>query len=98
MLDDFLKEIEELKKYKYKYESQKKDKQQMSNELFKLMTEKYNNMSYEQRVDEYTNDMCRCCRYKYNCEIKLPDDILKPIESDREWFPAKTSCKEFEWD
>jgi len=98
MLDDFLKEIEELKEYKDKYESQKKDKKRMSDELFILMTEKYNNMTYQQRVDEYKKDMCKCCRYEYNCEIKLPDNILMPIPSDKEWIPAKISCKEFAWD
>lgn len=100
MLDELLKEIDELKKYKKLYEQQKKDKSRMSEELYELMMYKYNNIPYEERAEDYKKDMCKDCRHNYyDCEIKikLPEDIRKPIPSDKEWIPGTRGCGEFKW-
>jgi len=101
MLDELLKEISELKEYKRLYESQKIDKARMSEELFKLMTEKYNNQSYEERCEIYRKTECRDCRSRDYCledfTNKLPENILEPVLSDKEWIPGVRGCKSFEW-
>jgi hypothetical protein len=100
MLDELLKEINEIKEYKKLYESQKKDKIRMSEALYELMMYKYNNISYEERAEDYRKDMCKDCMYNYyDCEIKtkLPDDIRKPISSDKGWIPSTKGCGEFKW-
>lgn len=98
MLDELIMEISELKTYKKKYESATKDKLRMSELLFELMTEKYNNTPFEERKKHFKEDICRCCRWKTSCNIKIPEDIEKPIESDKAWIPAQRGCGEFEWD
>jgi hypothetical protein len=99
MLNELLEEIKELQSYKYKYECQAKDKERMSEELYNLMLEKYNNTSFEIRAENYRKEWCRCCRYNFcaECSIELPENIGMPIPSDKGWFPAKVSCKEFQW-
>jgi len=97
MLNEFLKEIDELKNYKKLYEYQEVDKSRMSEMLYEYMLEKYNNTTYEQRVEDYKKDTCKDCRYKFYCEIKLPEDIRKPIPSDKGWIPGTKGCGEFEW-
>ncbi len=97
MIDELIKDINELMNYKKMYESQKKDKARMSEMLFELMTEKYKSTSYEERVLQYKMDRCRCCKYRDCCQIELPEDILKPKASESEWIPPLTSCGEFEW-
>lgn len=99
MLEELIKEINELRDYKIKYESLEEDKRRMSDKLFELMMEKYNNQSYQERVEIFKKEGCRDCRYKYNCDLKdnLPQDIWIPIESDKAWIPAMKSCGEFQW-
>ena len=53
MLEIFLEEIDELKKYKEMYDFQVEAKEAMSIRLFELMMEKYNNTSYEERCQFY---------------------------------------------
>jgi hypothetical protein len=43
MLEDFIKDIQELIEYKKKYEDAMVARQRMSNELYNLYLEKYNN-------------------------------------------------------
>lgn len=50
MIDELILEINELKEYKKKYEFALKDKQKMSDLLYELMSEKYDNLPYEERV------------------------------------------------
>lgn len=97
MLDELLKEIDELKSYKSKYESALESKQKMSDLLYDYMMKEWKNMSREDRVDMHIDDICSCCRYRMYCTIELPEDILKPIPSDKAWIPARTCCKKFEW-
>ncbi len=100
LIDQFIGELEKLKEYKEEYESQKKDKKTMSDELYRLMLEKYNTISYEERVAYHKKNICIDCRY--GCPNKGPDpdfpeDILKPIPSKEEWIPGTKICEEFEW-
>lgn len=99
MLDDLLKDIKELQDYKYKYECQAKDKQRMSDMLYKLMTEKYEKKTYEERCELFRSQSCSACRFGDYCEIEKnpPEDIWKPIRSDEAWIPGYKSCGKFEW-
>lgn len=97
MLEQLIKELEESKKYKSKYECVIKDKQRMSDLLYEYMMKEYENTTKEERVLKFKQDICRCCRYRDYCSIELPDDIQKPIASDKAWIPVTKSCGEFEW-
>ena len=98
MLDQLLEEINELKNYKKLYESQKTDKERMSKLLYEFMLEKYNNTPYEERVEIFKNETCKCCRNYYYCQVEeLPEDIMKPIPSCNSWMPGTKSCRYFEW-
>lgn len=97
MLNDLLKEIQELQEYKHKYKCALKDKQNMSNLLFELMTEKYNNTSFEERKKYYIKSMCDACRFSDYCNVELPKNIGEPIKSDKAWIPATKTCGDFEW-
>ena len=100
LLDLIMDELVELKEYKEKYESQKKDKKTMSDELYQLMLEKYNTMSYEERVAYHKKNICKDCRYgcpNWGPDPDFPEDILKPIPSKKEWIPGTNICEEFEW-
>jgi hypothetical protein len=97
MLDELVKDLQELLDYKKKYEYIIKDKETMSDLLFELMTEKYNNTSYEDRREHFRENSCQCCRYE-GCNLELPQDIGKPIKSDKAWIPATKSCGNFQWD
>lgn len=97
MLDELIKELQELKDYKKRYESVLKDKEKMSDLLFELMTEKYNNTPYEDRKNHFINTTCKCCR-RYFCNLEIPEDIELPIRSNIGWIPATKGCINFEWD
>ena len=97
MLEQLIKELEELKEYKHKYECAIKDKQRMSDLLYEYMMKEYENTTKEERVLKFKQDTCRCCRYRDYCSIELPDDIQKPIASNKAWIPATKSCGEFDW-
>lgn len=86
-----------MKMYKQRYEHQLEDKKTMSKMLYELMMYKYSNLTYEQRVEDFKRDTCRCCSYEDYCELVIPEDILKPIESEIGWIPPVKGCKEFEW-
>ena len=98
MLDELLKEIENLKTIKAEYKCLQKDKQRMSDLLYEYMIKEFNNKSYEDRVEEYKNTICVNCRYR-GCSYakELPVDILKPIESDIDFIPSTTTCRKCEW-
>ena len=97
MLDEVLKEIEDLKTYKSKYKNLQAEKQIMSDRLYKLMLREYETKTYDQRAEEYRKDMCQCCKFN-GCDYTLPQDIGLPIQSKEAWIPATKGCKEFEWD
>ena len=98
MLDKFIKDINELMEYKTKYECAIKDKQSMSDTIYDLYLEKYNNQTFKERKQIYIDDVCRCCKYRFNCSKEvIPESVLMPIKSDIAWFPISTGCKEFEW-
>lgn len=99
MLDELLKEIEELKECNKKYEHALKDKQTMSDKLYEYMMKEYENMSYEDRCRTHIETTCMCCRYRDDCELKkcFPQEIWQPIPSDKAWIPGRKSCGEFRW-
>ena len=104
MLDEMIKEIEELKKYKKKYENTQKDKQRMSDIIYYYMMKEYENKSYDERVKEHINKTCISCKYydKYSNKcynnIVLKDNVGQPVKSNNGWIPATIGCSEFEWD
>lgn len=106
MLEELFKEIQELREYKRKYEHAVKDKEYMSALLYKYMIKEYEGIPYEERAESYKNDWCRHCEHRnyYDSDCwcyagveELPDDIRKPIPSDRGYVPALKSCEHFEW-
>ena len=100
MLEQLIKDMNELLSYKEKYEHAIKDKQTMSNKLYELMTKEYEKTSYEDRCKQYIEHECSGCRYRiYGCDYQsnLPKDILQPIPSDKAWIPACKTCGHFEW-
>lgn len=100
MLEDIIKELKELMEYKNKYQSAKKDKQEMANYIYSNELEEYYDTSYEDRCKRYIEETCKDCRYKENCEIineGLDEDILKPIKN-ADWFPSYKTCGNFKWD
>lgn len=98
MLEELLNEIEELKEYKEKYEHAEKDKERLSEYVYKNELEKWKNKTYAFRVIEYQESTCNSCRFYDGCDIKehLPEDIGKPTEN-KGWFPGKKTCGNFEW-
>lgn len=97
MLDELLKDINELKEYKKKYEYALKDKQTMSELLYDYMMREYESMTREEKVLVHQTNSCSACRHRDYCSIELPEDIWKPIPSDKAWIPARKSCGRFEW-
>ena len=99
MIEEFIKELQELLEYKKKYESAQKDKQKMSDLLFEYMMREYENTSYEDRCQEQRTNQCSACMFRhYDCpQDNFPDDIRLPIRSDRAWIPGIKSCEKFKW-
>lgn len=96
MLEELLKEINELKQYKERYEFAIKDKKEMSQLLYEYMMKDYKNTTKEERVAQYKKECCSCCRYDcYDCDF--PDDIMKPVPSEDAWIPSRVSCGKFRW-
>ena len=96
MLDELLKEIAELRKYKKEYEKAKYNAQVVSDRLFKLMMKDYEKMLYYEKVKEHQEQHCKYCVYNNRCSYDLPDDIWKPIPSDDAWGPGRVLCKNFQ--
>ncbi|MEA5003831.1 MAG: hypothetical protein VB081_10065 [Christensenella sp.] len=101
MLNEFLDEIRALKEYKTKYEYAQANMQRMSDELYKLMLAEYERTPYEERLQRFYKKTCRCCRHhcsEEQAKATVSKDVLKPKESNCAWIPARSGCKEFEWD
>lgn len=97
MVEELIKELNELQEYKYKYECAQKDKQTMSDELYEYMKREYENMGREERIISHHAEFCNCCRYESYCTISLPEDIWEPVPSNKAWIPARKVCEKFEW-
>lgn len=99
MLEQLLNEIEELKKYKEKYEYAEKDKKRMSDYIYEEELNKFKEKAYEVRANIYREDICKCCRFNDGCNLKdcLPEDIGEPIKNEG-WMPGYKTCGNFEWD
>ena len=100
ILEQVLNEITELKEFKKLYGSQKKDKQKMSDELYKLMMYKYNAEPLIDRKSDYEINTCSCCRFEDWCnkDNTIPKDIGLPIKSENAWIPSTKGCGKFKWD
>lgn len=96
MIEELIEELNEFKECKKKLLSLQKDKQIMSDMLFELMTEKYQNTAVEDRKKHFQKDTCRHCRYE-GCNVTLSEEIEMPIRSEKGWIPATRSCENFEW-
>lgn len=97
IIKPFIEEEEE--EFKEKDEYLLLDKKKMSEELYSLLLEKYERTPFDERKEKYKEDMCRCCRFNWNCDKSIiPKNILKPVESDRDWIPARIGCEDFKWD
>lgn len=100
MVEEFVKEIKELLRCKQELEYIQEEKRTMSNELYKYMMKEYEKTSYEDRCKEHIKKTCSMCRYRYDdCDLQnnFPEDIWKPIESNRAWIPGRKSCDKFQW-
>jgi hypothetical protein len=99
MLEDFIKDIQELIEYKKKYEDAMVARQRMSDALYELYLEKYNNQTFEERKEKYIKEQCKDCRSSwYGCKHDIiPDNVGMSIRSDRAWVPARVGCSEFNW-
>lgn len=96
MIDELISEINELKDIKKRYEFALKDKQRMSDLLYDLMSEKYDNLSYDKRIEWHKKEMCNHCRY-YPCANELPNDVGYVLKSENAWIPGRVCCKHFDW-
>lgn len=98
ILDDLIKELNELKDYKNKYEHAMADKKRMAKELYDLMLNEYKSIPKEVHRDNHIEHWCRCCRGKYGCNKSyMPENVGEPVESE-DWIPGTVGCPEFEWD
>ena len=97
MLEELIKEIQELQEYKYKYECVQKDKQRMSDLLYEYMMREYESMGREERIISFRANNCIYCKYDDYCNASLPEDIWKPIPSKKAWIPGRKCCEKFEW-
>lgn len=98
IIEKCIKEYQELKEYKELYEHQKIDKRKMSEKLYEYELKEYKQTDYKQRVEEHIKEHCENCKWYYGkdreCKwlegtpkTRLPEDILKPIESNIDYFP-----------
>lgn len=97
MIEELIKDINELTKYKNMYECAMKDKEKMSEMLLYYMNKEYENQSYESRCLLHKKDLCGGCLHNDYCTKELPQDVLKPIPSGKAWIPSKKICEAFKW-
>jgi hypothetical protein len=99
MIEQFIEELNELKQYKDMYIYAEKDKEKMSNLLYKYMVEEYVKQPYKERCEAYRKEVCCNCRHRNGCVYMshLPEDILKPIKSNTAWIPGKKCCEHFSY-
>ena len=67
MIEELIKELNELQEYKKKYERAQKYKKQMSDELYEYMMREYESMSREERIVSHRAECCNYCRYESYC-------------------------------
>lgn len=98
MIDDFIKEIQELKEKCKKLESLKVDKKKMADKLLEYELKEYEQIPIQERKEKYFNKTCIHCRRGCIGSSGLPDDIGKPIKSEVDYFPSHKRCEDFMWD
>lgn len=107
-IEKIVKEYNEMKEYKTKYECQERDKEKMSEALYKFEMKEYKDTTYEQRVKNHIKVVCKDCRWFYGedneCKWlkgtpkeRLPQNILEPVRSEKNYFPGHKVCEDFVW-
>lgn len=95
-LEEIIEELEKYKSYQTKYECAMEDKKELAKYVYENELKKYEEESYTERCKRYIKERCKHCRFLTYCNVKLPDDILKPVENEG-WFPGYKTCGEFKW-
>lgn len=95
MIDELLNEIKELQEYKKKYLYAEKDKQRMSDLLYEYMIKEYNSMPNQERISKHKKEYCNHCRNRDYCAGDFPEDVYKPVQSDKAWIPGRVTCGKF---
>ena len=78
----------------------------MAEAIYNYELKEFENTSYQDRVKKYQKEFCQYCRYFYgedneckwlegNPNNRLPEDILKPIRTEEDHFPAHKGCKDY---
>lgn len=96
MIEELIKSLEELQSYKTKCEFLNLDKEKMHAELLTLMQNEYDRIPFKERVEIYKKETCKMCRFNW-CGLELPEDILKPQASEKNFIPGKKTCGKFKW-
>ena len=106
MLRDFINELnaiqEENEILKEEIKNLKADKKRMSEALYEHALKEYAALSKEERVKQHIEQWCKNCRAQElgeECPLikELPDNIMEPKKSEKDFFPGHVVCKEFEW-
>lgn len=95
-LEELIEELERYKNYQTKYECAMEDKKRLAEYVYENELKKYEEESYTERKLRYIKEHCKHCRFLSYCNVKLPDDILKPVKNEG-WFPRYKTCGEFKW-
>lgn len=98
MLEKFIEEVKDLQGYKTKCEYLEKDKIEMSKLLYKYMIEDYERKTKSERIENFKNEWCRCCRNRNDDCNLYPENVGEPIwEEGYNWIPARCGCSSFIW-
>lgn len=95
-LRELIEELEKYKKYQTKWKCAMKDKKKLAEYVYKNEFKKYEEESCIERKSRYIKEYCNHCRFLSYCNVKLPNDILKPMKNEG-WFPRYKTCGEFKW-
>lgn len=51
------------------------------------------------RCKIHSENVCKYCRYRHDCELikDFPQDIWKPVPSDKAYIPGRKMCGDFLW-
>ena len=109
IIEKIMQEYNELKQYKSDYEYQEKDKEKMANAIYEYELKDYKKTTVEERKNRYIKETCKDCRWfrgkEEVCTFQdkkpeelLSEDILMPIKTEENYFPAHKGCKCFMWD
>ena len=98
MIEEIIKELQNLLNIKEELENLKIDKKKMADKLLEYELKEFEKTSIADRKEKYFSEWCIHCRYNCNDKRRLPNDIGKPEKSEFDFFPGQKCCKDFEWD